>query len=202
MNYVSNYSMEVQRKMKNNTYKKYVAPIVVLVGICLVVTAALAFTYGVADPIIKANEKKAADEARQELLAEADGFKAYDGELYKSNDGKVEVAEYYIADNGAGAVVTVNTKSFGGTLVEMIGIDKDGKITGVKVTSHSDTPGLGTKAQAPSHLGQYKGLDKLESTSAKDDPSINHVTGATVSSNAIHYGVYGALEQFKMGGVQ
>ena len=188
--------------MKNNTFKQYIAPIVVLVGICLVVTAALAFTYGIADPIIKTNEKKAADEARQELLAEADAFKAYDGELYKSEDGKVEVTEYFIAENGAGAVVTVSTKSFGGALIEMIGIDKDGKITGVKVNKHADTPGLGTKAQAPEHLGQYKGLDKLDSTNAKDDTAINHVTGATVSSNAIHYGVYGALEQFKMGGVQ
>ena len=195
--------MEVQIKMKNSNAKKYVAPIVVLVGICLVVTAALAFTFSIADPIIKENEKKAADEARQELLSEADGFTAYDGDLYVSDDGKVTVQECFIADNKAGAVLTVGTKSFGGELIEMIGIDKDGKITGVKVTKHADTPGLGTKAQAPEHLGQYKGLDKLEKTTAKDDPAITHVTGATVSSNAIHYGVYAALAQFEnMGGVQ
>ena len=42
----------------NNTFKEYVAPILVLVVICLVVTAALAAVYGVANPIIIENDKK------------------------------------------------------------------------------------------------------------------------------------------------
>ena len=196
--------MEVQRKMKNNdTFKKYVAPIIVLVGICLVITAALAATYGVAHPIIVENTKKAADKTRQELLKDADKFTEYDGKLVKSDDGKVEIKDCYIADNKVGVVVTVDTKSFGGTLTEMVGIDEKGEITGVKVTAHSDTPGLGTKAQAPSHLDQYKGLKELQSTSCKDDAQVKHITGATISSNAIHYGVYCALQQYQeMGGVQ
>ncbi len=196
--------MEVQRKMKNNNaFKEHIAPVLVLVCICLVITAALAATYGVAKPIIDANAKKAADEARMELLADADSFTAYDGELFVADEGKVFVQDCYIANNGCGMVVTVSTKSFGGALTEMIGIDKDGKITGVKVTAHADTPGLGTKAHAKSHLDQYKGINELTSTSAKDDPAITHVTGATISSNGVHYGVYCALEQFKaMGGVQ
>ena len=85
----------------------------------------------------------------------------------------------------------------------MIGIDSNGAITGVKVTAHADTPGLGTKAHAPEHLKQYKGLTELTSTAAKDDSSVTYITGATISSNAVHYGVYCALDQYKaMGGVQ
>ena len=61
----------------NNTFKEYVAPILVLVVICLVVTAALAAVYGVANPIIIENDKKTADANRTELLAEADSFTAY-----------------------------------------------------------------------------------------------------------------------------
>lgn len=181
----------------NNTFKEYVAPIVVLVAICLVITAALAATYGVAKPIIDKNAKESADKARMELLADADTFTEYDGDLVESDPGKVFVTECYVADNGAGMVVTVSTKSFGGALTEMIGIDADGKITGVQVTSHADTPGLGTKAHAEGHLAQYIGLSELTSTSAKDDTNINHVTGATISSNGVHYGVYCALEQYK-----
>ena len=187
--------------MKNNdTFKMYVAPIVVLVAICLVVTAALAGTFAVADPIIKENAKKAADQTRQELLASADKFTPYDGELFKSDDGKTEVKDAYIADNKAGVVITVITKSFGGPLTEMIGIDDKGAITGVKVINHSDTPGLGTKAQTPEHLKQYVGLKQLVSTSAKTDAQVKHITGATISSNAIHYGVYSALQQYAMMG--
>ena len=171
----------------NNTFKMYIAPVIVLVCICLVVTAALAATYGVTQPIIDKNTKASADAARQELLPDADSF----------------TAECYVADNGSGMVVTVQSSSFGGLLTEMIGIDKDGAITGVQVTAHDDTPGLGTKAQTPEHLGQYVGLTELQSTSAKDDSSVNYITGATISSNAVHYGVYCALEQYKaLGGVQ
>ncbi len=65
----------------NNTFKEYVAPIVVLVCICLVITAALAATYGVAKPIIDENTIKAANEARAELLPAADTFTKYTGKL-------------------------------------------------------------------------------------------------------------------------
>lgn len=183
--------------MKNDTFKKYVAPIVVLVGICLVITFALAETYSVAQPIIEANSIKAANEARAELLPAADTFTEYDGDLVVEEADKVFVTECYIADNGSGMVVTVQSKSFGGLLTEMIGIDDKGAITGVKVTAHGDTPGLGTKAQTPEHLGQYTGLAELTATSAKNDAAVDHISGATISSNAVHYGVYAALDQFK-----
>lgn len=190
--------------MKNNTnFQRYAAPIIVLVGICLVVTAALAFTYGVAKPIIDKNAVEKATETRKVLLPKADKFTATKGKLWKSADGKVEVVDCYVADNKAGMVITVQSKSFGGPLTEMIGIDNTGAITGVKVTAHSDTPGLGTKAQTPEHLKQYKGLKKLDNISCKLDPQVKHITGATISSNAIHYGVYGAVQQYQsMGGVQ
>ena len=178
----------------NNTFKMYIAPVIVLVCICLVVTAALAATYGVTQPIIDKNTKASADAARQELLPDADSFTAVDSsELVVLEEGKVFATECYVADNGSGMVVTVQSSSFGGLLTEMIGIDKDGAITGVQVTAHDDTPGLGTKAQTT----------ELQSTSAKDDSSVNYITGATISSNAVHYGVYCALEQYKaLGGVQ
>ena len=82
-------------------------------------------------------------------------------------------------------------------------INKDGEITGVKVTEHADTPGVGTKAHAAEHLSQYEGLTELGSDVVKSDPSVQHVTGASVSSGAVHKAVYCALEQYKaMGGVK
>ena len=185
----------------NNTFKEYVAPIVVLVAICLVITAALAATYGVTQPIIEENSIKAANETRAKLI-EADSFTEFDGELAVAEKDKVFATDCYIADNGAGMVLTVSTKSFGGALTEMIGIDADGKITGIEVTAHADTPGLGTKAHDPAYLEQYKGkgTDEITTTSAKDEAAINHITGATISSNAVHYGVYCAMEQYKIVG--
>lgn len=189
---------------KNSAFKEYINPILVLVVICFVVTFLLAFTYGITAPIIAENTAKAASEARMELLPEADGFAEAQTDLYVLEENKVYATEVYSADNGAGAVVTVVTNSYGGALTAMIGIDQDGAITGVKVTDHSDTPGVGTKAQAEGHLSQYVGKTELGSEVIKahaDD--IVEVTGASVSSGAIHKAVYCALEQFKaMGGVK
>ena len=65
----------------NNTFKEYVAPILVLVCICLVVTGALAATYGVAKPIIDENSIRAANEAIADLLPAADSSTSFDGDL-------------------------------------------------------------------------------------------------------------------------
>ncbi|MBQ1629846.1 MAG: FMN-binding protein [Firmicutes bacterium] len=185
--------------MKSNTFKEYIQPTVVLVAICLVMTFALAYVNSVTAPVIADNTARAADAARAELLPEATSFEQYDGELVECVEGKVYVEDCYIAP-GVGMVVTVKTQSFGGMLTEMVGIDADGAITGVKVTEHSDTKGLGTKAHASSHTQQYVGLTELTSTDAKSVGM--HVSGASISSNAVHYGIYAALEQFNsVGGV-
>ena len=189
---------------KNSAFKEYFSPILVLVIICFVVTFLLAFVYGITKPIIDENTAKAASEARMELLPDADNFSDSGADLFVLEDGKVYAVDAYTADNGAGMVVTVKSNSYGGLLTAMVGIDKDGAVSGVKITEHADTPGVGTKAQASSHLDQYKGHAELGSDTIKahaDD--IVEVTGASVSSGAIHKAVYCALEQYKaMGGVK
>ena len=78
--------------MKNNIiYKEYIAPVVVLVTICLVITFALAFTYSVSEPIIISNTAKLADQARTELLSNADSFTPYNGKLVVTEKEKVFV---------------------------------------------------------------------------------------------------------------
>ena len=187
---------------KTSAFKEYISPILVLVIICFVTTFLLAFTYGVTAPIIAENTAKAASEARMELLPEGDSFSDAGADLYVLEEGKVYATEVYTADNGAGMVVTVKTNSYGGMLTAMVGINSNGEITGVKVTDHADTPGVGTKAHAAEHLSQYEGLTELGSDVVKSDPSVQHVTGASVSSGAVHKAVYCALEQYKaMGGV-
>ena len=189
--------------MKSNTYKEYIAPVVVLVCICLAVTAALALVYGITDPIIKKNSKATADKTRTELLKDADSFTEYKGKLVVEQPGAVYVKDVYVANNKAGFVATCVTKSFGGELTMMVGVDKNGAVTGVEVTNHSDTPGLGTKDFDSGYRKQYKGLKALKATNVKDEGQIKFITGASVSGSAIHYGVYAALHQYKeMGGVK
>lgn len=191
-------------KNKDNAFTNFGAPILVLVVICFVVTFALALTYGVTNPIIQKNTAAAANTARTQILPAADGhFKEYKGKLLVLEKNKVFVEEAYSASNGKGCVITTKSNSYGGLLTAMIGIDKDGAITKVKITEASDTPGVGTRAQADSHLGQYKGLDKLGNEQIKQDTTVKYVSGASVSSEAIHKAVWCALQQYKsMGGAK
>ncbi len=189
--------------MKSDTYKNYIAPVVVLVCICLGITAALAVVYGISKPIIDENSKKAADETRGKLLPEAEkSFEAYSGDLAKDNDQNY-IEECNVATNGSGMVCTAITKSFGGKLTMMVGINNAGEVTGVEVTEHADTPGLGTKDFEAGYLKQYKGLTALNDTDVKSDGQIRFISGASVSGSAVHYGVYLALKQYEeMGGVK
>lgn len=194
---------KMKSKPKSNTYEEFIKPVVVLVAICLVVTAALAITYGITEPIITKNAKITADNTRKELLSDADSFTEYKGKLLSMDGGQVHVDDVYIADSSKGVVMTIITKSFGGDLTMMVGIDGSGKITGIKVTDHSDSPGVGTKDMTDEYLGQYKGISKLESDNVKQDSQISYISGASVTGQALHDGVNCALKQYKaMGGVK
>ncbi|MDD6155110.1 MAG: FMN-binding protein [Eubacteriales bacterium] len=189
--------------MNSNTYKEYIRPVVVLVLICLVTTGLLALTYGITNPIIQKNAKKTADENRKVLLSDATGFDQYKGKLVTDKSGKAHVEDCYTSTNKTGAVMTVVTKSFGGDLTMMVGIDKDGKITGIKISDHSDTPGVGTKNMTDEYLGQYKGMSKTSSENVKQETQIHYTSGASVTGQALQNGVHCALAQFAaMGGVK
>lgn len=193
-----------------NAGKEYVYPVVILVVISVVTTALLAITNFVSSPIIAANQAASADATRKELLAEADSFALVEGDYLTSSDQSAKVTEIYEADNGVGMVLTVVTKSFGGDLTMMVGMDAEGAVTGVKVTDNSDTPGVGSKDMQPDYLAQYDGLTTLTSENVKKETSVTsdgtafeYITGASVSGTAIHKGVYLALDQFNaLGGVR
>ena len=191
-------------KKKNNAFSEFISPILVLVAICFVTTFALAYIYGITNPIIEKNNEAAAAATRAELLEASKGeFEEYTGDLYEDAANKMTVKDCYVASNGTGMVVTAVSNSYGGDLTAMIGIDKDGAITSVKVTEASDTPGVGSKAQLPDHLKQYSGLKEYTDIQVKKDANVNAVTGASVSSGAVHRTVCAAFEQFKMmGGIK
>lgn len=192
-------------KKNNSAFSNFVSPILVLVLICFVVTFALAMAYGVTKPIIDKNNLKESNKAKSELIPEAHGeFENYDGKLVVVQKNKIYATEASKAVNGSGVVVTVSSNSYGGALTAMVGIDNKGRITKVLVMSAQDTPGIGTKAQDPKHLEQYKGLNDLGSETIKDAKSkVKHITGASISSQAIHEAVFCGLKQYKaMGGAK
>ncbi len=183
---------------KDNTYRDYIYPVIILTVICVVTTALLAVTNYFSAPVIVFNQEQSAKQTRMELLSSADDFTDVTGESGSLVQGeKASVVSVFKANNGEGFVYTVKTTSFGGELTMMVGIAKDGKVTGVKVTGHSDTPGVGTKNFDPDYLNKYAGMDKLAGGNVKKEQGFDYITGASVTGSAIHDGVNVSLMQFK-----
>jgi electron transport complex protein RnfG len=79
-------------------------------------------------------------------------------------------------------------KGFAGLIGVMIGVDKDGKLLDIGITSHSETPGIGTRAGEPSFTDQFKGLK------AEVGLKVDGISGATYSSKGVMAGVNQAVE--------
>ena len=167
-------------KAKNN----FIAPIAVLVVICFVASAVLAGVFQITDPMIQQRAAEAASQARTQVLPAGRNFEPFDGELAEG------VTDAYVAGNGAGAVCSTSFNGFGGAVKLMVGMDQDGKITGIQVMEQSETPGVGSNALTDSYLAGFTGLDNADGVDAW--------SGATWTSKAVKRGVNAALAQFKI----
>lgn len=158
-----------------NNWNRIYKPIVVLTVICIVITGALAVTNSVTAPIIAAANERAQNEALYAMLPEADGFTRAEGEW--SN-----VSAVYVANNGAGMVVTSTGNGKNGAITVMTAF-AGGTIKEIKIMDHAEDAGIGTKAtDDASYLAQFAGKEAQPLTLGTD---INAVATATLSSRGI-----------------
>jgi electron transport complex protein RnfG len=79
-------------------------------------------------------------------------------------------------------------KGFGGDLGLMVGVNvRDDKLLGVGVTTHSETPGVGSKAKTdPSFAAQFKGMSLMNTFKVKaDGGQVDALSGATITSRGV-----------------
>ncbi|MDR1170439.1 MAG: RnfABCDGE type electron transport complex subunit G [Prevotellaceae bacterium] len=90
--------------------------------------------------------------------------------------------------NTGAAVQTFTNSGYGGKIVLLIGFLADGTINGIKVISHSETPGLGDKIDPGKHgfSLQFNGKNPETCKIAvrKDGGEIDAITASTISSKA------------------
>ena len=99
-------------------------------------------------------------------------------------------------DGFEGWVVETSTSGSQGTIEMMVGVDPEGKVTGVSVVSHSETPNIGTKVVADQTvLDRFIGMSHEggEITVNSGTNRFDGVTGATYSSKGVAAGVNAAL---------
>ncbi len=95
---------------------------------------------------------------------------------------------------------TASASGHGGPVEVMVGITVDGKILGVKVVKHSETPGIGTKVtNSKEFMSQFVGKtwnSKIALSNAGGD--IQAISGATESSLAVTNAVANAMKIFQV----
>lgn len=169
------------------SFNEIIKPVLVLVCICLVVTALLAYINSVTSPIIAKADQEKTEQAMSEVLADADGFEKLEIENLPDR-----VTEIYTANNGSGYVFMLTTKGYGGDMKLICGMKADGTIEQCKTLSHAETSGLGSKTAEDPYRNQYSG--KNSDTLSEVDA----ITGATISSTAYKNAIEDAFKAYDM----
>lgn len=166
--------------------KEVVKPAVVLLLISAVAAACLGVVSEVTKEPIALQNEKTLNASMQAVMPEASSFEQLDVELSGT------ITAVYQADNG-GYVLTTEPSGFGGVVSTMVGVGADGVITGLRVTSHSETPGLGAKSTEPEFYEQFAGKSGSVAVT-KDGGEIVPITSSTITSRAVCAGAQEALD--------
>ena len=163
----------------------FIWPFVVLCTICLICTLAVAAAYNFTDPEIQRMQAQRAREARLEVLPRADEFiQISDIEL------PAGVQEAFRANNGAGFVFLAQSRGYAGNVPFMIGLDAEGRITGIRMLSNRETIGIGDRVGAPEYLALYYGLTTPD--------GVDGISGATVTVNALVNSLRSAIQAYEL----
>lgn len=170
----------------------------ILLIIATVASLLLSCTYELTKDTIAAQSNAAKTEAMKAILPEADKFETLD--LDVSNYAGVGAVDKGLSDgNEVGYVIESSAKGYGGELKLVVAVSIEGKISGIKVLEHSETPGLGAKCEEPEFTDRYK--EKLATTpltlvsgSPSSDSEIQSISGVTITSTAVIDAVNKAID--------
>lgn len=175
--------------MKTNMIK----PSIVLSCVCAVCCALLAAVNSITKDKIAAAEISAIQDSLS-VLPDAGEFKEIK-EFLNPEMEKVKINGLYKDEKDQTAVLVTADGYNKSGIQAVIGIDKNGIITGISFVSVTETPGLGTKIQSNPELmtNKFTGMTDTDSVDALDG-----ITGATFSSKGLKNAVKCALETFEL----
>lgn len=167
---------------------------VILMIISIVSAGVLAISNNVTKDRIAELEMAGSLEALRGIFGESTNFKPLDegklAEIQDATPSVVEIFEAYDGDSLIGYAIKHTSKGFGGDLVLMTGFNTDGTVAGLDVLEHSETPGLGAKAEEPEFRNRFVGL------STSDEITVEALSGATVTTTGVLAGVNEVREVF------
>lgn len=180
-----------RESMEMKAARDIVKPIVVLVLITLVVSAALAVTYRFTKVEDTGPDLNEINTIGKSVMPSADEFERMETE---TEDG----VYLFRAKNNAGIMVQAETTGYNGSvpIVFLVGFDKDGAITGLSVTQQQETPGLGDKITQEEFALQFVGKTGEIGYKTGGENSVDGIAGATYSSKGMIEGINRARQAF------
>jgi len=182
-----------------------------LAAFAIICTAVVATISQLTKPVIAQQEQKALLKTIDQLIPQS----SYDNDIVAScfivsDDnllGKARSQQVFVAKKGNTPVAlmleTSTFKGYAGEIKLAVGIFADGKVAGVRVIRHTETPGLGDKIQTNKSDWIYSFNDKSyqENQSerwevTKNGGDIDAFTGATITPRAVTLAVKDALIYF------
>jgi electron transport complex protein RnfG len=156
--------------------------------ICLVAAGLLAAVNALTGPKILAAAAAEEQAGLSQVMPLADKFTAV-------KQGTDETVLYYKAfdrqDKLIGFVFKSGGKGYSSVIQSLTGMFPDGKISGIKIISLNETPGLGMRVTEEQFTGQFKGQNSM------DLAGVQAITGATISSYAVMDSVMQKAKEIK-----
>ena len=198
--------------------------LLVLTGVTAISVALLAYVNELTKgPIAEANAKTLNKALKQVLPEFTNNPVGESDTIFSEKDGK-KVVDFivYPAKKGeewVGSAVESKAMGFGGELKVLVGFDAKGKIYNYSLLAHTETPGLGSKAdkwfgaydatkgeKAVTHemskksiIGMSPGEGELKVS--KDGGQVAAITASTITSRAFLNAINKAYEAYKTGEV-
>jgi electron transport complex protein RnfG len=171
-----------------------------LAAIAAVCTALVAATYRLTVDRIAANDKALLEQSLQPAL----GGLTFDGSVSESrielrpphelpgNDAAI-IYRVFAEDNPVAALFAVTARDgFSGPIRILIGVEFDGRISGVRILQHRETPGLGDKIESARSDWVFQFDDRsigdpvtAQWAIKNDGGDFDQLTGASVTPRAI-----------------
>jgi electron transport complex protein RnfG len=179
--------------------------VALLGGVALVTTAALALANKVTSSSIAAAQARDMQQSLTQVLPGK-----YDNDLLKDTlemtgpNGEVTVYRARRAGRVEAVVFKVSGNGYAGAIDCMMGVDRDGKITGVRVIKHKETPGLGDKIEPAKSQwiyafdGKSLGNPPADKWAVKKDGGVfDQFAGATITPRGVVKAVKGGMDFFE-----
>lgn len=192
---------------KKAEIKELVKNTLIMLAITLIAGFILGFVYELTKDPIANMEEKARQEANAAVFVNASSFEeqSFDKDqmlkCLEDDYKNVEITEVLAAKDSGGTQIgyvfeITSHEGFGGDIVFRLGVQNDGTVNAIAITSISETAGLGMRAEeviVPQFFERRADSFEVTKTGSALDNQIDAISSATITSKAFVNGVNAGL---------